>query len=164
MSAHRLLLIRHAKSSWDFPSLDDHDRPLNQRGERDAQTMAARLAQRSDALEAVITSTASRAEAIGQIIADTLTIPLIQEPALYTFSARELYQCLLELPDHYSRLAVIGHNPAITLLVNQLLTASIDNIPTSGMVTIDCDIGSWHQLQTDCCRIVSFDYPKKCEE
>lgn len=166
----RLLLIRHGKSSWDHPSLYDHDRPLNKRGKRDIVTMSQRLAQREPQLQAVISSTAVRAETLAREISQQLSCPIYTDRRLYTFDERQLLATLCNLPDSnqqnnyqhntYQQIAIVGHNPAITAVANRLTGAAIDNIPTSGIVAIDCPIAHWHNLADQQHRIDYFDSPK----
>ncbi len=156
-----LLLIRHSKSSWDFPELSDHDRPLNKRGLKNAPAMAQRLLERNKPLDIVISSTAVRAKGIARPIADALEIPLLAEPSLYTFSSRALMDQIYNLSNQYNSVALVGHNPAITGVANQLISQPIDNIPTSGIVAIHCDINRWSKINAGCCSMDYFDYPKK---
>lgn len=157
----RLLLIRHSKSSWKHPHLIDHDRPLSKRGEQDAPIMAQRLLSSSEQLDTIITSTAVRAMGIARAIAETLNVRLVDNPNLYTFSYLDLLEEIHNLKENWYRVAVVGHNPAITECVNLLGDENIANVPTSGIVSLDCDISSWQTLSTNTCRIVHFDYPKK---
>ena len=161
MSRYRLLLIRHAKSSWDYPELDDHERPLNRRGLRDVPVMTERLQRRDTQLQIVFSSSAVRALAIAESIGRSLAIPVISEYALYTFSADDLLDQLTALPDRYRRVAVVGHNPAITSVANRLSGESIANVPTTGIVSLACDIDGWRTLAADTCSVEDFDYPKR---
>ncbi len=156
-----LLLIRHAKSSWRYPELADHDRPLNKRGLRDVPLMTDRLYHNRESIEAVFSSSAVRALAIAESVAQALAVPLNSDYALYTFSVDELLTQLKALPENYSNVAVVGHNPAITDVVNHLTGDSIDNVPTTGMVSLSCDIKQWCELSADCCVVDDFDYPKR---
>jgi phosphohistidine phosphatase len=157
----RLLLIRHAKSSWDYPELSDHERPLNKRGRKDAPMMAQRLADISENLEAIISSTAVRALGIAEPIAGLMETDIIKSSQLYTFSSSDLFESILMLPDQYQKVGMVGHNPAITILTNHLLDNIIDNVPTSGIVALNCNIESWSDFSADCCELDYFDYPKR---
>lgn len=157
----RLLLIRHAKSSWDNPNIDDHDRPLNKRGIRDAATMSTRLVQNNENIGVVFSSTATRALEISQPISQALNVPLLVNHDLYTFSASQLLEQLRQLPEKYQSVGIVSHNPAITVVANTLLKDQFDNIPTSGVVAMNCNINTWDQLDTDHCQLDYFDYPKR---
>lgn len=155
-----LMLIRHAKSSWDNPNLHDHDRPLNERGERDKLRMADFFASLTDTPDAIYTSTAVRAASLATALSDASGVRLMPEPALYTFDSHALLSVLQCLPDAKQCLAAVGHNPAITELVNRLANESMTNVPTSGIVQLACDLESWSELRTGCANLVRFTAPK----
>jgi len=155
-----LLLIRHAKSSWKFPELDDHDRPLNARGERDRWRMAEYLSQYDPSLEQIHTSTAKRAKSLADTIGDVLKIPVMPHQALYTFGAGALASFVRQLPNELDRVAVVGHNPAITEYVNHLTRAGLANVPTSGIAAIQCDLERWSELTPSVCTLDYFVAPK----
>lgn len=157
----RLLLIRHAKSSWKEPTLADIDRPLNTRGKRDVPEMARRLQKAAENIELVVSSPAVRAQEIAKSVATVVHAPLEVIEGFYTFSLNALLRALSELPSVYTRIAVVGHNPAITEVANYLAGESIINIPTSGVVALDCHIDGWSSLQAGSCVMDYFDYPKK---
>lgn len=157
----KLLIIRHAKSSWDDPDLDDHERPLNKRGERDSFTMARFLADNDEGLEVIYSSTAIRALDFAQVISEFCDITLVPELSFYTFDEDELMQILRSLPDSLSRVAVVAHNPAVTQLVNRLSDAELENVPTAGVASIECDIEQWADLTEASCEMVYFQTAKK---
>ena len=157
----RLLLVRHAKSSWKDPTLADIDRPLNGRGKRDAPVMASRLKKIGENIDVVFSSPAVRAQGIAKLIAHELNVSLRIVEGLYTFSSSAMLKVISGLPSNYKSIAVVGHNPAITELVNSLAAENIVNVPTSGMVAVNCHINDWHDLQQGSCVMEYFDYPKK---
>ena len=156
----KLLLIRHAKSSHKFDDLDDHERPLNKRGERDSITMARHLADKGEAIDVIYSSTATRAIDFAQMISEFTYIPLEPDLSFYTFDVDELVEILRNLPDSVYSAAVVAHNPAITRAVNRLSNQEIDNVPTAGMVALNCPIEHWHELGEMECQFDYFDYPK----
>ena len=156
----KLLLIRHAKSSWKSPELDDHDRPLNKRGERDRHRMSEYLLERAEALDAIHSSTAVRALTLAHTIGEALKVEVASRQSLYTFGAGALSSVIRQLPSALNNVAVIGHNPAFTELSNNLTKARIDNVPTSGIVSIECNFSSWSELNPEQCRLLSFVAPK----
>jgi phosphohistidine phosphatase len=156
----KLLLIRHAKSSWKYPELEDHDRPLNKRGERDCIRMAEYLSQRGEKLDAIYSSSAVRALTLAQTMGDTLNVPVTSRQALYTFGVGALASVIRQFPSTLYKVAVVGHNPAITELANHLTKANIDNVPTSGIATIECNIERWSELTPESSRLISFMAPK----
>ena len=118
-----LYLLRHAKSSWDDPSLSDAERPLNGRGRRDAPRMGAALGARLPPMTFHV-SPAERAQqtfgALQQSWAGLEVHHGITEPTLYTFDYREVLRWIAAQPDDTDSLALVGHNPAFTELVNFL--------------------------------------------
>ena len=158
----RLLLIRHAKSSWKYPDLSDHDRPLNKRGQRDVVAMSAHLQTKGKHLDAVFSSSAARAKVLADAISTNLQLPLYASREWYTFSASELLERIRGLPDECLKIAVVTHNPAVTRLSNQLTDAGISNIPTSGMLSMSFDCRSWEQVGSSNAKayLEFFEYPK----
>ncbi len=156
----RLILIRHAKSSHKHLGLDDHERPLNRRGERDAVAMARHIADKDEMLDVIFTSTAARAIDFAQLISEFSGVALEPDLSFYTFRADALLEILCNLPDNINRVAVVAHNPAITQVVNHLVGANLDNVPTAGAVAIDCHVDSWEGLRNTDCDMDYFDYPK----
>lgn len=156
----KLLLIRHAKSSWKDTTLADIDRPLNARGKRDAPEMAARLQKSVTNVELIISSPAVRAQAFAQEIAAALNVQLQMDDAFYTFSSSVFLRALQNMPEAFQRIAVVGHNPAITEAANYLAGTDIVNVPTSGIVSLECNVQHWYELQPVSCLMEYFDYPK----
>jgi len=142
----RLLLIRHAKSSHKFDELDDHERPLNKRGERDSITIARFIAEQGESLDVIYSSTAIRALDFAQVISDLSMITLVPDLSFYTFDPDELIEILKSLPDTVFEAAIVLHNPAITQVVNRLTNAQIKNIPTAGVAAINCPIEQWNDI------------------
>ena len=142
----RLLLIRHAKSSHKDIDLDDHERPLSKRGERDAITMARYLEQRDEALDVIYTSTAIRAIDYAQTISDFTGITLVPDLSFYTFDSDELIEILKCLPESVYCVGIVAHNPAIINAVRRLTNQSIKKLPTSGVIALDCPVDEWNEL------------------
>ena len=160
----RLYLVRHAKSSWKDPKLDDFDRPLNKRGKRDAPFMGQRLREANVRPDLIISSPAKRAAKTAKIIAAQIAYPLkkIQwTESLYAAGTLILLQVLREIDDSVERAMLVGHNPGLTLLAELLTSETIDNIPTSGAFALDLDIESWSQTGEGSGIPVFLDYPKK---
>ena len=160
----RLYLVRHAKSSWKDPELDDFDRPLNKRGKRDAPFMGQRLREANVRPDLIISSPAKRAAKTAKIIAAQIEYPLKKikwTESLYAAGALTLLGILREIGDSVEQAMLVGHNPGLTLLAELLTSEAIDNIPTSGVFTVDLDLGSWTQTGEGSGIPVFFDYPKK---
>ena len=160
----KLFIVRHAKSSWDFPELDDYDRPLNKRGKKNAPEMGRRLAIRGIKPDSMITSPAKRAAATARRIAEEISFPIndIQkEPLFYLGSLGNMITALQGVSTKIETLMIFGHNPGLTELANYLSGSDIYNIPTSGMAEIEFNISTWSEIGKDAGNLVSFDYPKK---
>ena len=158
-----LLLVRHAKSSWDDPSLDDHDRPLNDRGLRNAPEMGKRIQGWSIRPDAWISSTALRAITTAEILAEQVGFPQDQiqrTKDLYHASATELQQFIAELDDAIGSAILFGHNPGMTSLVANLYGLPIDNLPTCGVVHLQFKEASWKAASSALPTRANFDFPK----
>jgi phosphohistidine phosphatase len=159
----RLLLIRHAKSSWKHPEVADVERPLNKRGKKDAPMMGQRLARQQINLDCILSSPAKRAIKTATLIAKELGFPsknIAINPQLYAADVADLLTVLQQIDDAYNRVMVCGHHPGITRLSAYLTNDPIEKIPTCGMVCIDCAIDSWTELAQGRGTVVFFDYPK----
>lgn len=160
----RIVLIRHAKSSWADSSLADIDRPLNGRGKRDAPFMGKRLQQHGVKPDVVLCSPAKRARKTAKIIAKAVGFPkssLRYDQQIYYAGPRVLLHLLKDLDDVADVVFLVGHNYAITDFCCQLSGESIDNIPTCGIAAIDFPLTEWQGLTTGGGKLAFFDYPKK---
>ena len=159
-----LFLLRHAKSSWDDPSLQDIDRPLNKRGKRNAPEMGRRLAEYDVKPEIVVSSPARRvfrtAEKVSQELGFEKADIRIDE-RIYSQGSDAVLKVINELDDKYKSAMIVFHNPAITNLVNELAGTYIDNVPTCGVAVIGFDTGKWSEVKKGKGKLIKFDYPKK---
>ncbi len=160
-----LIVIRHAKSSWDDPELSDFKRPLNDRGERDAPRMAKRLKEKDFAINTVVSSPAVRALTTCHVFVDVLGFPKkhVQEiKELYHAGEEIILSVVRKLTDNKQDVALLfGHNPGLTDFVNSLLDEDIDNIPTTGIVCCRLKIDKWSDAKWGCGEMEFFDWPKK---
>ena len=156
----RLLILRHAKSSWAEDMLEDHDRPLNARGERDSFTMARYIADLDEGLDVVFSSTAARALDFAQLISELADISLVPDLSFYTFDEDELMEILRSLPDHANRVAIVAHNPAVHQIANRLGDNQIEKFPTAGLAAFNCEIESWRDLSESNSELAYFETPK----
>ena len=156
----KLLLVRHAKSSWKYPELDDHERPLNKRGERDVLTMSRHLAEKDEALDVIFSSTATRALDYAQSLSEFTHVNLNPDLSFYTFDVDQLLEILRHLPDSAHNVAVIAHNPAITQAVNRLSNSEISNVPTAAIACLSCEVEQWMDLGEGVCGLEYFVSPK----
>jgi phosphohistidine phosphatase len=127
-----IYLIRHAKSDWGA-DVDDFDRPLNDRGKRDAPVMARRLKLRNVDIDAFVSSPAKRALKTAKIFAAEFSLQheqIVQIPELYMAPAATFYSVLESLDNSLSSVLIFSHNNGITEFANSLGIARIDNMPT----------------------------------
>lgn len=121
--ARQLFILRHAKSSWDDPSLPDHDRPLAPRGRKAARRLAAFAEDARLRPELVLCSSATRARETLDLIAGSLGAPeVVVEEGLYGASANALLDRLRRVPDDVESVLLVGHNPAMQDLAVLLST------------------------------------------
>ena len=161
-----LFLIRHAKSSRDDPALADKDRPLNDRGKRDAPKMGKRLAKRNVAPDLILSSPATRALKTAQIIAKKLDYKrknILVNDRLYAVEANELLDVLRKLGDIVECAVLIGHNPELTELAHRL-SSKINRMPTCAVAEFTFDAKSWSRIGKDKPVNVALDYPKRPQE
>jgi len=156
-----VLLIRHAKSSWDDSSVSDFDRPLNERGKKNAPEMAVRLHDKGIKPDMLVSSPAKRAKQTAkafQKILDIQNLELVDE--LYLASADAFARVISNLPARINTVAIFSHNPGITEFANLLSTTRIDNMPTASIFAVKADVKDWSEFTAQHTRFWFFDYPK----
>ncbi len=158
----KLILLRHAKSSWKDTSLDDFDRPLNRRGKKDAPIMADKLSMRKIKIDLIISSPAKRTTETAKIFANILGYQseIIFNDKLYEASYKEILKVINLIDDKYQNVLLVCHNPGITDLANYISNYFIENISTSGMVGLSTS-SSWKNISENGCSFLFYDYPKK---
>jgi len=160
----QLILVRHAKSDWGESALGDHERPLNQRGQRNAPEMGERLAERKVCPDRIYTSSAVRARTTAKIIAEALDYPIgdIEEvDGLYHAGVNTWLDFISSLEDSLSCVMCFGHNPVLTELAHFEFDCELGNIPTCGVLTLDFATDHWTEVPKTKPEQVGFDYPKK---
>jgi phosphohistidine phosphatase len=159
-----IYLVRHAKSSWKFPDLDDFERPLNKRGRKNAPFMGKILKKLKVAPDLILSSPANRASMTARIIADKIGYPLEKihySENIYNFSANALIDVIKQLDNVVRKAMLIGHNPALTELANYIGDEPISNIPTAGVFCAQLEIPSWAKIGNRCGKSTFFEFPKK---
>ena len=143
----RLLLMRHAKSSWDDPTLADFDRPLNPRGLRAAPAMGAFMRREEILPERIISSPAMRARETTRLVSEggAFEAEITLEDRVYEASANGLRQIAAEVDDAYSCVMLVGHNPGMEHFV-RYLTGQMESMRTTALAVIDLDIKKWEEL------------------
>ncbi len=160
-----LFLVRHAKSSWKFEDLSDHDRPLKKRGRKDTGIMGQELSERKADLDMIISSSAVRALSTATLLAKELGFDPEQigvQEELYHSSPSALMQFIQLLPDEYQHIMLVGHNPAFTEVVNLLSPETkLTNLPTCGVAAFEFDSAYWGQASPENAKMLFLDFPKK---
>lgn len=154
----QLILVRHAKSSWEAP-LHDFDRPLMGRGIQDAHLVSCHIASQVPKSFVIWSSAAKRAAETALIFAQNISFPIesiVFKEELYTFDESKLEKVIKSCPDECDHLIVFGHNEAITNFVNKFGSIFIDNVSTSGFVNMIFDTANWNNLQKGTTKKVIF--------
>lgn len=158
-----LLLIRHAKSSWAQPGLPDFDRPLNERGKKDAPEMAKRVKEKGIELDHLISSPAKRARKTARYFAEAFgfkkeDVNLIDQ--LYAAAQSEFLKAVTNINDKYKTVALFSHNPGITDFASSLTNLRVDDMPTCAVFALRIETDSWKDFQGAEKKFLFFDYPK----
>lgn len=160
----RITLIRHAKSSWDFPELDDFDRPLNNRGLNDAPEMGKRLKEHDIIPDIIIVSPALRAMSTAILIAEQLGVAadkIVKEASIYDASPGDLLRIIGDLPDIHDHLFLIGHNPALQVVAQFFVGRTINKFPTCAVFSLELPTNSWNYIKPEKAKILFSDSPKR---
>lgn len=158
-----LLLVRHAKSSWDDPAVSDFDRPLNERGKADAPIMAKRIKDKEILIDAFVSSSAKRARKTAKIFAHVFATKddeIILAPELYLAQSATFISVISKLPPNFNTVAVFSHNPGITDFANSLTTTKLDDMPTCSIFAVNIFSDDWAGFETAAKQFLFFDYPK----
>lgn len=160
-----LILIRHAKSDWSNPLLDDFERPLNKRGEKNAPFMAKILKKELQKPDLIISSPSFRTKLTLEYFLKEFEYKgeVIFEKSIYEAPFENLLKVIKNIDDKYKTIFLIGHNPGLNDLANFLLGSFEDNIATSGVLKIDFDTNSWKNISKDNSKLIFFKYPKMFE-
>jgi len=156
-------VMRHAKSSWGEPGLDDFDRPLLEKGKKRTRTIIEYLLQKGIKPGLIVSSPAVRASETAQILAHGLSIDkesLRFDKSIYTSDAERLEDIFYDLPKQVDSLMLIGHNPAVTNFVNPYLENKIDALPTSAVVAIQFNTNEWEKVFDSVAVVLFIIFPK----
>ncbi len=142
-----LLLMRHAKSSWKQPDLQDFDRPLAKRGRKDVPRMAELLLKAELVPEVILASPALRAQLTAEMLAAQINrldhVEYLHE--FYMAEPQTYLEALKALPDTLERVMIIGHNPGLEGLL-QILSGHVETLPTAAIAYISLPIKKWSEL------------------
>ena len=157
-------LARHAKSSWADTGMEDFDRPLNDRGKKDAPLMAKQLVAKGRIPDCIISSPAKRAKKTAKIFSETLDVAekdIRYIDKLYLAPPSVFYDLIENLEDRLKQVMIVAHNPGITDLANEMTPdVHIDNIPTCGIFAIEAAVDNWKDFAAAEKNFLFFHYPK----
>jgi phosphohistidine phosphatase len=166
----RLLIMRHAKSSWDAPDLPDHDRPLNGRGRKTAPRMGAWLAEQGLVPDLALVSSATRAQQTWDLVAGALPrpAPARTEPGIYEAEPETLVEILHGAPDEAATVIMVGHEPGVSEFARLMaadpipaaLARAFGHFPTAAVAAIEFDADSWGAARPTEGRFTDFVAPK----
>jgi phosphohistidine phosphatase len=169
-----LYLLRHGKSAWNDPSLADHDRPLAPRGARAATLIGRKLRKVGFRADCILCSTARRAVDTLEIVTaqldrNALEMPVHQERELYLTGERTLLERLRRLPDKVGTVMLVGHNPDLHQLAQELAGSGakedLKNLetkfPTAGLAVLEFPVERWSDIGPRAGRLTRFLIPKK---
>ena len=144
----RLLIMRHAKSSWKETDVTDHERPLKKRGKDDAHRMGKLLRSKKIVPEMIISSTAQRSRETAELLAESMKFKeaIIYSDALYMAEPSDI---LAEIAHHATKqktVMVIGHNPGSEALL-QILTGKVESLPTASIAYVTAKIDNWKDIK-----------------
>ena len=158
-----LILVRHAKSDWKAAYEDDFDRPLNERGKRDALNMAERVHEKGLRIQRIVTSPARRARKTARAFSERYEregVPTIQVPELYLADAIDISRVVNSLPDTADTVALFGHNPGITVYANAQGVARVDEMPTCSVLALTAETEYWSEFDQAGKKFLFFDRPR----
>lgn len=164
MEMRTVCFVRHAKSSWDDPTLEDIDRPLNTRGRRDAPAMAERMQEAHIVPDLIVTSPAKRARKTARAFQKVFGIPethFVVDLSLYDASPDDVVAVVNHLDNSHRNVFVFGHNPTLTFLANRFPGVRIDNVPTCGIFQVKSLAPQWETWTPESCTFIGFYYPKQ---
>ncbi|MGI9391400.1 MAG: SixA phosphatase family protein [Boseongicola sp.] len=160
----KLILMRHAKSSWDNPTLDDFDRPLNARGNRDAPRIGRWLVDQGFTPEKAICSSAVRAKQTLDSLG--LQMPVDYLPELYMASPDRILGAIQG--EIGNTLLVVAHNPGMSMLAANLVSdppnhKRFDDFPTASTLALSFEIEDWSSLRSGTGSVLEFVTPHDLE-
>lgn len=164
----QLTLLRHAKSDWETDAAHDFDRPLKERGRKDAPTMGKMLLAVEAVPDLIVTSTALRALQTAGLLVAALgyTGEMHQEGSLYAASAQELLAVVRHLPEEATHALLVGHNPGLEDLAARLIGADAFEmvtgvrLPTAAAAHLTLAVDAWSDVQANSGRLEWLITPK----
>lgn len=161
----KLLLLRHAKSSWDDPRLADFDRPLNERGRRAAPLVGRFMRKQKLQPDLVLCSPAERARQTAALVAEAagLLAPVRFDERIYEATAARLVEVVSQAEEGAAELLLVGHNPGMEELI-ETLTGAHERMPTAALACITLDVEKWSKARAGAGRLEWVARPKELDE
>jgi phosphohistidine phosphatase len=159
-----LMIMRHAKSSWDDASLSDFDRPLNKRGKEAAPFMGKFLAGKGLTVDLILSSPAKRAKETAELVkqAANWSTPVEFNDHIYEASPQTLYSILSKVNDELVSLMIVGHNPGMEGFV-KLLTGKLVAMSTASVALVEFDVDVWSRIEPGAGQLIDVFRPKELE-
>jgi phosphohistidine phosphatase len=155
--------MRHGKAVWAEPGLKDFDRSLNERGMDDVPMMASRFAAQEALIHLIIASPAIRTKTTAMLFAYKVgydTDLIIFNKKIYEAMVEGLHDIIKTIDNGLERVMMVGHNPALTHLVEFYTPRYLDNLPTSGIIKMEFEVTEWSQIKPSTGTLCWIDYPK----
>jgi len=159
-----IYLVRHAKSSWKHANLPDYERPLNQRGERDAPFMGELLKKNNIVPDLIVSSSAVRANSTSEILAEKMNYDKgkIQfTKGIYDAATNTLLDIIRAFDSSLNSVMLVGHNPGITMLAGLLAAEYIENMPTCSIAAIQVEVDNWELIDSVEGKLLWLEFPGK---
>lgn len=159
----KLYIVRHAKSDWEQGIRNDFDRPLNERGQRNAPFMADQFAERVGSVDFILSSPAVRALTTALVFKKRLGLSekcFDTERRIYEADLNRLLVIVRSLDNAHSSVMMFGHNPGLSALVNYL-TGELVMMPTCAIAEVEVPFDDWSLASESTCNLISFDFPKR---
>jgi phosphohistidine phosphatase len=160
-------IVRHAKSSWNSPELTDEKRPLLEKGKKRTKKVIDFLHDKKVTVDYIISSHATRAMETAKILAHGLNYPVDQikiDPQVYYANGESLMNQFFDMPERFDSVMIVGHNPTLTDFSNKFLKEPIENLPTSGVVSISFDTERWENIPLARRKTNFILFPKELED
>jgi len=158
----RILLMRHAKSSWGDPSLADFERPLSERGLKAAPLVGRFIGKQKLRPELILSSPAERARQTAVLVSESagLVAPLRYDERIYEATPARLFEVVSQVEEGVGELLLVGHNPGLEGLFERL-TGESRRMPTAALARVALDVEKWNKLREGVGRVELFVKPKE---
>ncbi len=158
----KLIIARHAKSSWKDLSLRDFYRPLNKRGRIDGPIMSNYLREIFPSIDLLHSSSSVRTFETSAYFTSKINFKKIKfDKDLYHSSTSLLVKKIKKYSNDYNSVMIIAHNPGLTNLINLITNTDLYNLPTTGLALIEFDCYDWRNISKQNSKLVGLKFPKQ---